>query len=122
MSDLKPKGVKIVLNGKEYGLRFTLNAIDDIQDRFNVPISNLGDLFQDDKNKIRNLRYLLTVLINEDIDCRKDETGEEIPHVDERFVGRHINAMNMPVMMNSIMKSFTAGTPEPDENDDIPNG
>lgn len=122
MSDLKPKGIKITLNGKEYGLRFTLNAIDDIQDHFNVPISNLGDLFQDDKNKIRNLRYLLMVLINEDIDCRKDETGEEIPHVDERFVGRHINAMNMPVMMNSIMKSFTAGTPELDENDDIPNG
>ena len=57
MSDLKPKGIKITLNGKEYGLRFTLNAIDDIHYHFNLPISNLGDLFQDDKNKIRNLRF-----------------------------------------------------------------
>lgn len=120
MSDLKPKGVKILLNGKEYGMRFTLNAIDDIQEHFNISVENLGELFKESKDRVRNLRYLLTVLINEDIDCKKDETGEEFPHVDERYVGRHINAMNMQEIMASIMKSFTSGTPEP-ENEETPN-
>lgn len=115
MSDLKPKGKKINLGGKEYGLRFTLNAIDDIQDHFNIAIEDLGKLFSDSKTRIKNLRYLLTLLINEDIDCVKDETGEEIAHVDERFVGRHIDAQNMQSMMMAIMNSFTAGTPTSDE-------
>ncbi len=115
MSDLKPKGKKINLGGKEYGLKFTLNAIDDIQDHFDIAIEDLGKLFSDSKTRIKNLRYLLTLLINEDIDCVKDETGEGIAHVDERFVGRHIDAQNMQSMVTAIMKSFTAGTPESDE-------
>jgi hypothetical protein len=38
MSDLKPKGTKIQLGNQQYGMRFTLNAIDDIQEHFDVPI------------------------------------------------------------------------------------
>ena len=120
MSNLKPKGVKIQLNGKEYGMRFTLNAIDDIQEHFNISVENIGDLFKDQKERIKNLKYLLKTLINEDIDCIKDETGEEMPHVDERYVGRHINSTNMHEIMSSIMKSFTNGTPEP-EDEETPN-
>ena len=65
--------------------------IEDIQDHFNVPNSRAWYIcFRDPKNQIKNLKYILTLLINEDIDCVKDETGKETPHVDERFVGRHI--------------------------------
>ena len=121
MSDLKPKGTKLKLGNNEYGLRFTLNAIDDIQDYFNIPIQNLGDLLKDPKNQIKNLKYLLKILINEDIDCVKDETGEEKNYVDERFVGRHINAQNMHQMMSTIFKAFSDGTPESEEDEEDPN-
>lgn len=122
MSDLKPKGTKLKLGNNEYGLRFTLNAIDDIQDYFDISIQDLGKLFKDPKNQIKNLRYLLTVLINEDIDCVKDETGEDKPHVSERFVGRHIDAQNMNQMITAIYKSFSDGSPKPEnEDDEIPN-
>lgn len=119
MSDLRPKGVKIKLGKDEYGMRFTLNAIDDIQDHFDIPIEDLTKLFQDPKTRFKNLKYLLTLLINEDIDCVQDETGEEIPHVDERFVGRHIDSHNMQEVMSTILKAFTKGTPE--SNEDSPN-
>jgi hypothetical protein len=120
MSDMKPKGTKLKLGNAEYGLRFTLNAIDDIQDHFDVPIENLGELFNDSKKRIRNLRYILTVLINEDIDCVNDETGEKTAHVDERYVGRHIDANNMQEMMAAVFNSFRSGTPKSD--DEAPNG
>jgi len=115
MSDLKPKGEKIKLGKNEYGMRFTLNAIDDIQDKFDIAIEELPELFKDSKTRFKNLKYLLALLINEDIDCMKDETGQEIPHVDERFVGRHINSNNMQEIMETILKTFTKGTPEVDE-------
>lgn len=115
MSDLRPKGTKIKLGKEEYGLRFTLNAIDDIQDHFDMAIEDLNKLFDDSKTRFKNLKYLLTLLINEDIDCVNDETGEEIPHVDERFVGRHIDSNNMKEIMETILRAFTNATPESDE-------
>lgn len=120
MSDLRPKGTKIKLGKNEYGMRFTINAIDDIQDNFNISIEELTKLFQDNKTRFKNLKYLLALLINEDIDCLKDETGEEMAHVDERFVGRHIDSNNMQEIMETILRAFTNGTPEVDE-DEIPN-
>ena len=96
-------------------MRFTINAIDDIQDKFEISIEDLTKLFQDNKTRFKNLKYLLALLINEDIDCVKDETGEETPHVDERFVGRHIDSNNMKDIMETILRAFTNGTPESDE-------
>jgi hypothetical protein len=121
MSALKPKGEKIKLGNNEYGLRFTLNAIDDIQDRFNIGILELDKLFADERNRIKNLRYLLTVLINEDIDCENDETGEKRPHVDERYVGRQIHAGNMVATMQSVYRAFIAHSTDPDIESPDPN-
>lgn len=119
MSDLRPKGTKIKLGNNEYGMRFTLNAIDEIQDHFNISIEDLTDLFQDGKKRIKALKFLLMTLINEDIDCLKDETGEAKDHITEAYVGRHIDASNMQDMMSQILKTFTASLPERD--DDSPN-
>lgn len=117
MSDLKPTGVKIKLGNEEYGMRFTLNAIDDIQDHFNIDISELNGLFSDTKHQIRNIRYILTVLINEDIDCVADETGEKRPHVDEKFVGRHIDIANINSVIGRVYATVNSGTPEASEED-----
>jgi hypothetical protein len=119
MSDLKPASTKIKLGNNEYGMRFTLNTIDDIQEKYDIPISELDKLFKDEKRQIRNLRYLITLLINEDIDCTADETGEKKPHVNERFVGRHITAQNINELTASIYQCFIDGAPKGD--DDAPN-
>ena len=114
MSALKPKGEKIKLGNNEYGMRFTLNAIDDIQDHFNIGISELNKLFAEERDRIKNLRYLLTVLINEDIDCVNDETGSNIQHVDEKYVGRHIHAANIADVMSAVYRAFTTHSTDPD--------
>ena len=123
MSDLKPTGAKIKLGKQEYGMRFTINAIDDIQDKFNTPIVDIKKIMMDERNGIKNLRYLLTLLINEDIDCVNDENKEqgkeEIKHVDEKYVGRHIDTTNINEMMTTVFKVFATGTPE--VTDDSPN-
>ena len=120
MSDMRPEGVKIKLGDKEYRLLFTLNAIDDIQEHFDMPISELGKVFSDEKTQIRNLRYLLTLLINEDIDCQNDFNGTDTPHLEERYVGRHIHDKNIHEMMTAVFNSFTGSIPEGEE-DEIPN-
>lgn len=116
MSDLKPTGIKIKLGDNEYGLRFTLNAIDDIQEHFDIPIGELSSLFTDSKKRIKNLKYILTLLINEDIDCLNDE-GKSLKHLDERYVGRYIDASNMREFMVSTYKAFSDGAPKSDDDD-----
>jgi len=122
MSDLKPTGTKLKLGSKEYGLRFTLNAIDDIQEHFDIVISDLSELFKDPKKQIKNLRYLLTLLINENIDCENDEKGENNPHLDERFVGRQIDTTNIKDVIGTVYKTFSSHAPEVDEDSEVPNG
>lgn len=118
MSDLKPTGEKITLGGKEYGMRFTLNAIDDIQEHFDVPIAQLADVLMDEKKQIKNIRYLLTLLINEDIDCLNDDADIKTPRIDEKYLGRHMDTTNMHELIGTILKVFSAGMPKPDDEDD----
>ena len=116
MSDLKPKRTKIELGGKEYGLLFNLNAIDDIQDKFDISISNMADLMSDERKVFKVLKFLLATLINEAID--DDESGE--PHVTESFIGRKITPAKIPELKNAIMAAFSEGTPKSEDEDPNP--
>ena len=130
MSDLKPKGKAVNLGGQTYGMLFTLNAIDDIQEHFNIDIYDMSNLFKDkvendqiivNRNKMRNLCWLLALLINENLDCEKDMGKPERAHVDARFVGRHITAGNWTSMANKILDAFREAAPVNDEDDTDPN-
>lgn len=127
MSDLKPKGKKIILGytkqpdgtmtPNEFGMRFTLNAIDDIQDKFGVSIEGIESLFKDNKNVMRNLTELLAILINEDSACVFDETGEKRKTVDARFVGRHIDVGNAKATIGVIFDVLNTGMPKAEDDD-----
>lgn len=110
MSDLRPKPPEIELGGKKYGVLFNLNAIDEIQDRFDIPISKLAELMQDERKVFKVLKTLLSILINEAID--DSESGE--PHVDEKYVGRKITVADIPTLKDKVFIAFTAGMPEGD--------
>ncbi len=122
MSDLKPQGVKIKLGDREYGLRFTFNAIDDIQCHFQKPIEALPEIVNDPIHNIANVRYILSVLINEDIDCVCDETGIKASHLDERYVGRHIlDQLNVGDAAKGIYTAFVQHTTMPVQEGADPN-
>ena len=78
-------------------MRFTLNAIDDIQERF-ASTSRLGGCFQT-RNRIKAFG-ISNVVINGH-DCVADETGETPEHLDKRYVGRYIDATNMQNLMGN---------------------
>jgi len=117
MSDLRPTPHKIKLGGEEFGLLFSINVIDEIQDHFNISISELTNVLKDQRTIFKNLKYILTLLINEGID--DEESGH--PHVDEKWVGRKITANNLQGLTKDILLAFSEGTPK-SEGDEIPNG
>lgn len=109
MSELRPKPLKIEIGGKEYGLLFNLNAIDEIQDQLDLPLSRLYEAMSDERKVFKILRTMLTVMINEAID---EEGGERVT---EKFIGRKINPLDIQKLKNSVFTAFTQSMPEADD-------
>lgn len=118
MSDLKPTGDRIRLGKNDYKLLFSLNVVDDVQDKFDTPISELPKLMQDPKKQIKNVLQLLAMLVNEGIDFDNDMDGGKRPHIDARFVGRYIDANNVGELKSKILNSMVSGIPKQEDDAD----
>ena len=118
MSDLRPKHTKIALDGNEYGLLFSINVIDDIQDHFDISIAQLPELLKDERKVYKVLKYLLASLINEAMD--DNESGQ--PHVDANWIGRKLTPANISTLTSGALTALSAGmTQAADEDDEAPN-
>lgn len=112
MSTIRDGRLPIVLD-KERHLLFSLNVIDEVQDRFGG-IGKIGEALGDEKNSLKNLRWLLTLLINE------GATDDE-EQLTERQVGKMIHTGNLTEAKDAILKAFSlgnTGSAEPDVDDD----
>ena len=97
---------------KERHLLFSLNVIDEMQDKFGG--FDRLDTVLSGKDSIKNLRWLLTLLLNEGA-----EDGEE--ELTEKQVGKLIHTGNFLDVKSSIFKAFSMGnngTEEPPTRDD----
>lgn len=111
MSAIKDGRFPIMLD-KERHLLFSLNAIDEMQDKFGG-FDRLDEVLAG-KDSIKNLRWLLTVLLNEGT-----EEGE--PELTEKQVGKMIHTGNFLEVKSSVFKAFSMGnngTEEPPARDD----
>jgi hypothetical protein len=115
MSAIKDGRFPIMLD-KERHLLFSLNAIDEMQDKFGG-FDNLDTVLSGNES-IKNLRWLLTLLLNE------GAADDEEP-LTEKQVGRLIHTGNFAEVKSAIFKAFSIGnngTEEPpaheDEEDD----
>lgn len=106
MSALKSGAYPVILNGEEYGLLFSLNALDEIQDKFGG-YNKLNEVFNsDNQHWIKDTKWLLTLLINE-ARLAEDETAEMLT---EDKVGRMVHAGNLMDIQNAIYAAFAKGT------------
>ena len=100
MSAIKDGRLPIELNGKEFHLLFSLNVLDEMQDRFGG-FDTLAEVLSG-KESIKNLRWLLTLLINEGAG-----EGEEL--LTERQVGHMIHTGNFGDVRTAIFRAFAMG-------------
>ena len=111
MSAIKDGRFPIILD-RERHLLFSLNAIDEMQDKFGG--FDRLDKVLSGKDSIKNLRWLLTLLLNEG-------AGEEEEELTEKQVGKLIHTGNFIEVKSAIFKAFSLGnngTEEPPARDD----
>lgn len=114
MSVIKDGRYPVEIGGKTYHLLFSLNVLDELQDKFGGYDKLAEAMSQDNKDWIKNTKWLLAMLINEGT-----EEGE--PEVTERQVGRMIHTGNITDIQEAMLKAFsvgTSGTAEPEAGEE----
>lgn len=115
MSDLKPRGVDIEIGGQEYKLLFTINAIDEIQAKCNMPLFDVVKLIAGaadgkmDHDTLVNYRAVATILLN----CNS------IVELTEKEVGNLIELENYTRVAVSILRAYGISLPDPDEDEEF---
>lgn len=114
MSDLRPMGVETELGGQKRNLLFTINAIDEIQEKCNMPLMDTMKYVAKaadgkmDHETLENFRIMVTALVN-------SESGE---HYSEEDVGRWITIENYRQVAWKVLEAYGISLPDPDEDDD----
>lgn len=114
MSDLRPRGIEIELGGQKHRLLLTLNAIDQIQEKCNLPLYEAikyaaqaadGKM---DHDTIQNFRAIVAVLLND----------EDDGNLTENEVGKLLDIDNFRPVAWKVLKAYGLSMPEPDEDAD----
>lgn len=111
MSAIKDGRLPITLD-KERHLLFSLNILDEMQEKFGG-YNKLAEALSG-ADAIKNLKWLLTAVLNEGAD-----EGEEA--LTEKQVGKMVHTGNLIDIKTALFQAFslgTAGTAEPEETED----
>lgn len=117
MSDLRPKGTPVMINGEERNLLFTLNVIDEIQDHYDAPMTEVWDRLTDKRKSDKTIRYLVCTLLNDEA-AREKRNGKDLKSYTEEEVGWAITVENVNEIMMALLSAYGMSLPEPDEDDD----
>ena len=114
MSALQNGAYPVTLNGKEYGLLFSINALDAIQEKFGGYDKLQEILSSDNKDIFKNIKWLFALLINE-ARLADDENAELLT---EDRVGRIVTAGKIGEIKNAIYAAFAKGAAGDGEADE----
>ncbi len=119
MSDLRPVGVPVEVEGVERHFLFTLNVIDEIQEHFKMELSQVIDNMTDKEKSNSTVRYLVSALLNDEAE-REAGRGRELKRYTEKEAGWLVTLDNISDILLAIFKAYGLSLPEPDE-DSFPN-
>ena len=106
----------IIINGKEYGLRFDLYAMEQIEEEFGS-VKAVFDTLREGKRQIKTTRTLFKVLANSWLSYNGKEenvTGDEIKHADTDMIKDLSEAVQKAIAEGS--HSETTGGNEADDD------
>ncbi len=116
----------ITIGDKEYPMAYTLNVMEDIQEKFGT-IGRWGNALQPEpyeeegkvikpEPRIKDIKWTFAQFINEGIDIENEEKGEKRPFVTEKQVGRLISMAGMD-RVNLHLMSVTAESTKTSDNE-----
>ena len=116
MSGLRPRGIPIIFDGVERHFLFTLNLVDEIQEKYGKNLLQVLDQMVKEDQSEHTLRDITVMLLNDEAE-RAERRGQEIPKVTEADVGEMIGLDNYWDVVKAILEAYGISLPEPEEED-----
>ena len=116
MSDLQPRGIAFEVGGVERHFLFTLAAVDEIQAKYELPVSQVITRLADDEQVYQTIAVLTTILINDEI--RRTGSGEK--EVTEQEIKWVLDVPAADRLVGVLLKAYGYALPEDEDQD--PNG
>ncbi len=106
------ENIKHIKSGEnEYPIAFTLNVMEEIQDKFgSMEKWGMALTPENGEPNIKDLKWTFTQFINEGIDIENEKQGEKRPFVTEKQVGRIITGLGMENVSNFIFSTTREST------------
>lgn len=119
MSDLRPRGIPVVLDGVEHRFLFTLNTIDSIQDETDKNMKDIMMDLADEESSNKTLIYLVKTLINHEAERKKRKNPDcALETVTDQEVGDLIGMDNIVEVTAAVLSAYGYSLPKADEEDD----
>lgn len=119
MSDLRPRGIPVVLDGVEHRFLFTLNTIDSIQDETDKNMKEIMMDLADEESSNKTLIYLVKTLINHEAEREKRKNPDcALETVTDQEVGDLIGMDNIVEVTAAVLSAYGYSLPKADEEDD----
>ena len=119
MSDLKPKGSRIVFDGEERELLFTLNAVEQLQEETDLPLDALMQQFLQEDTE-RMLLVILRILLNDEAERRQYFENKELPRYEEKDMRWLVTMSNIVEYITAVLEAYGISMPKAEE-DAVPN-
>ena len=116
MSDLRPQGIEVEIGGQQRNFLFTLNVIDEVQEKCNMPLvdtmKSVVDVIDNNATNheaITVFKVVVAALLNGDGSEEKLEAEE---------VGNLIHLGNYKAVAWKVLEAYGVSIPDPDEEDE----
>lgn len=96
--ETKERRVPLTIGGKTYNVALTLNCIEQLQERY----GELENVFEA-SSEVKQLKWILAVLINDAVDAYNDDHDVKLEHVTESYIGRKIDIGNISEYTDVLM-------------------
>lgn len=116
MSDLRPIGIPINIEGAERHLLFTINVYDTVQDKFDASMEEVIDMVVDDRKGIKAIKGVLTELLNDEVDrMNHGKVEHKFKKYTWQEIGWILRPENISETMFKILEAYGITIPETDE-------
>lgn len=115
MSELKPKGSRIMFDGEERELLFTLSAVEQLQEETDLPLDALMQQFLQEDTE-RMLLVILRILLNDEAERKKYFENKELPRYEEKEMGWLVTTSNVVEYITAILEAYGISMPKAEED------
>ena len=116
MSDLQPRGIPYTVGGVERNFLFTLAAVDEIQAKYDLPVSQVMAKLADDREVYDTIAVLATILINDEI----HRTGKDEPVMTEQDMKWMLDVPAADALVAVILRAYGYALPTTEDEDPNP--